>query len=305
MASALANLEEQSVRVDVAPKRSTLGRWAREPLLHFVAVGLLLFAVYRVLDPPSNRDEKSNRIELTSDDVRQIDAQWRAQWQRAPTAAEMHGLLESKVREEVLFREALALGLDRGDSVVIRRLAQKMEFLAEDTSALAEPSGVELKSWFDKNRGQFALPGRISFHHLYFSPDRHGAETRAIAAKALAILAARPADYPKAARLADPFMSQDYFADRERTQVANVFGTQFAQQVWQFDPGSWQGPIESGLGWHVVFVDSITPGRVPAYEEVEPDVKSAWMAAQKATASQQAYAAMRARYVVVLPNVTP
>lgn len=276
-------------------------RWLREPLLHFLIAGLALFGVYRALPQRPDQAERSNRIELTDDDLRQIDVAWRAQWQRPPTPAEMRGLVQSQIHEEVLFREAVALGLDKGDTIIKRRLAQKMEFLSEDASTIRDPSAAELKTWFDKNRDRFAQPGRISFHHLYFSPDRRGGQAREAATRTLAALAGKGADAPGAASLADRFPERDYYAEREPAQIANVFGTQFAQALSQIKPGSWQGPVESGLGWHLVFVDAVVPGRVPAIEEVEPEVKTAWLGDQKQDAWRKAYEAMRAKYTVLLP----
>jgi hypothetical protein len=109
----------------------------REPLLHFLLIGVAFFALYRWLNPTSLNTDTSRRIELTNDDIRQLEISWAAQWQRPPTPDEMHNLVEDKVREEVLYREGLALGLDRGDTIVKRRLAQKMDFLADDVSLCA------------------------------------------------------------------------------------------------------------------------------------------------------------------------
>ena len=277
-------------------------RWLHEPLLHFLLIGVALFAGYRALNPQPSRPTSSPRIEITDDDLRQLDVAWVAQWQRHPTSEEMRGLLEGKVREEILYREALALGLDQGDTIVKRRLAQKMEFLAEDVSALRDSGVDELRAWFAKNEKRFALPGRVSFRHLYFSLDRRGERAREAAVSAREQLAGKPADSPLAATPADSFMFQDHYGDRTPEQVANVFGTTFAAAVFQLTPGSWQGPIESGLGWHLVWVDSMTPGRVPAFEEIEPAVKSGWIDDQRAESRRQAFDAMKARYEVVLPK---
>ena len=106
-----------------------ISRWAREPLLHFLVIGAALFVIYHWLNPTAANSDTSRRIELTNDDIRQLEISWTAQWQRPPTAEEMRNLVEDKVRQEILYREGLALGLDRGDTIVKRRLAQKMEFL--------------------------------------------------------------------------------------------------------------------------------------------------------------------------------
>jgi peptidyl-prolyl cis-trans isomerase C len=280
---------------------SLLRRLLREPLLQFLLGGVALFAAYGALNPQTGDRFQSNRIQLTEVDLRQIAMVWTAQWQRPPAPEEMHSLVEDKVREEILYRESLALGLDQGDTIVKRRLAQKMEFLAEDTSAIRDPDAAELKAWFEQNRGRFAQQGRVSFRHLYFSPDRR-ARAQDAAAKALEKLAGQPADSPAAAANAgDRFMFQDYYADREPEQLAGVFGAKFAQTLFRLTPGAWQGPVESGLGWHLVFVASVVPGRVPDFEEIEPDVKAAWINEQRAEAKRKMYAAMRARYEVVLP----
>jgi hypothetical protein len=277
------------------------GRWLREPLLHFLLAGLALFAGYRALNPDGDGREASNRIEISDDDVQQLALAWRAQWQRPPTAEEMRGLLNDRIREEILYREALALGLDKGDTIVKRRLAQKMAFLAEDVSSLPDPSPAELREWFGKNRERFAQPGRVSFRHLYFSPDRRGERARAGAAQALAALAGKPGDV-LAAGLADKFMALERYGERDAEEVAGVFGMKFAEDLLQLKPGAWQGPLESGLGWHLVFVESIAPGRIPAFEEVEAAVRADWVEAQRADTRNRVFEAMKARYEVVLPK---
>jgi hypothetical protein len=283
-----------------ARQPSRLRRWLREPLLHFLLIGLALFAMYRAMSPTAVQQETRNRIELTNDDLRQLELGWIAQWRRPPTPEDLRRLVDGKVREEILYREALALGLDQDDTIVKRRMAQKMEFLAEDLSALSEPSREELKGWFETNGPRFTVASRASFRHLYFASDKRGAWAREDAEGALATLAGQPADPPGTAVLADPFMFQDYYGDCFPEQVANVFGTKFTRSLFQLEPGSWQGPIESGLGWHLVWVDSMTPARVPAFEEVEPEAKAEWVAEQRAEFKRKAFEALRGRYEVVL-----
>jgi hypothetical protein len=276
-------------------------RLLHEPLVHFVVLGAVLFALSGALKRGPAPGAKSNQIELTLGDLQQLQIGFAAKWQRSPTSEEMVALVESRVREEILYREALALGLDRNDTIVKRRLAQKMEFLAEDVSALREPTPEELRAWFTTNTERFGVPARVSFRHLYFSPDRRGARASEDAERALARLAGKPENWPGAAGLADPFMFQDYYGDRTAEQLAKEFGPDFAAGVFDLAPGTWQGPIESGYGPHLVFVESLTPGRVPAFEEVVPEVESAWKAEQQADASRKAYEEIRAKYELVLP----
>ncbi len=279
-----------------------LRRWLGEPLVQLLLVGTVLFLGYRALHPSPEAGAPSTRIELTEDDLRQMSVAWLAQGRPAPTPEQMRNLVELRIREEILYREALALGLDKGDTIVKRRLAQKMEFLFEDVSALREPTREELKAWFEKNSDRFALPPRASFRHLYFSPDRRGARAREDAARALDKLRGKPASAQEGAALADRFMFQDYYGDRSFEEMAKLFGPRFAQALLQQELGSWQGPVESGYGWHLVWVDSVTRSRVPAFEEVETEAKAEWIADQRTETRRRAYEAMRARYEIVLPS---
>ncbi len=276
-------------------------RWLRDPLVQFLVIGVALFLVYGALNHGGSRPGSSYQIALTIDDVRQLQNTFAAQWQRAPSPEEMRSLEENRVREEVLYREALLLGLDKDDVIIKRRLAQKMQFLAEDVAAAHQSTTAELEAWYEKNSDRFALPSRVSFRHLYFSPDRRGERAHDDAMNALVEIGREP-EGPKATTdLADRFMFQDHYADLTPKDLEREFGAQFASAVLKLQPGSWQGPVESGYGWHLVFVDSVIPGRIPAFEEVEEDVKGAWLSDQKRDAWQRAYEQMRAKYTVLLP----
>ena len=280
---------------------AAMKRLLREPLIHFLLIGALLFAADRYLQPASGGAPSSKQIQLSLDDLSQMVILFQSQWRREPNTQDLQQLVENKVQEEILYREALAMGLEKDDTIVKRRMAQKMRFLAEDVAAAREPDTAELKRWFEKNKAKFAQPSRVSFRHLYFSPDRRGARAREDAATALAKLAGQPQDAKLAAALADPFMFQEYYRDRAPDYLGKEFGPQFAQAVVKLAPRSWQGPIESGFGWHLVFIDTVIPGRLPAFEEIEPDVKTAWLREQKTMAWEKAYKEMRAKYTVLLP----
>jgi len=279
-----------------------LQRWLREPLLHFLLVGLLLFVVYDRLHPAAETAAESNRIVLTPEDFEQLGVTWLAQGRPQPNSEQMQSLIELKVREEVLYREALALGLDKGDEIVKRRLAQKMEFLAEGASVDNDPPADTLRLWFRDNQQRFSLPPRVSFRHLYFSPDQRGEHSREDAMSVMAQLAGKPGNWEGAAALADPFMDQDYYGDRSADDLAKLFGLNFAQDIAGLKPGAWQGPIESGYGWHLVYIDTFVPGRVPAFEEIEPEIRAEWIEDRRLQAKRKAYETMRARYQVVLPE---
>ena len=279
---------------------STMRRLLREPLVHFLLLGAAVFAVYHFMKAPDS-SPASREIRLSVDEIGQLIQLYQSQWRRPPTPQELDRMVENKVQQEVLYREALAMGLDKDDEIVKRRMAQKMQFLAEDLAAAYEPTTAELRSWFEKNSAKFAQPPRLSFRHLYFSPDTRGARARDDAKAALAKLAGQPVDSTIATSLADPFMFQDYYRDRAPDYLGKEFGPRFALSVASLEPGSWQGPIESGFGWHLVFVDTVIPGRVPAFEEIEADVRTAWLGERKALAWEKSYKEMRDKYTVLLP----
>jgi len=276
-------------------------RLPREPLIHFLSIGGLLFAVYALAPDARTEIAASKEIRMSLDEISQLTLLHQSQWRRLPTPQELQRLVENKVQQEILYREALAMGLDKDDEIVKRRMAQKMQFLAEDVAAAREPTTAELRIWFEKNSAKFAQPPRLSFRHLYFSPDRRGVRARDDAQQALAKLAGQPVDAKGANALADPFMFQEYYRDRTPEFLGKEMGPQFALAVAKLAPGSWQGPVESGFGWHLVFVDTVIPGRVPAFEEIEADVRTAWLGEQKALAWAKAYKELRAKYTVLLP----
>lgn len=271
-----------------------------EPLLHFFVVAALVFGGYRLFFAEPEQAADPQRVELTADDIRQLALTWLAQGRPEPSPDEMRSLIDQKVTEEILFREAVALGLDQDDQIIKRRLAQKMDFLAADLAALEEPTDAQLADWYSKHSDRFALPPHASYRHLYFSPDKRGDGAHDDAAAALAALAGKPADAPEGKALADTFMLRNYYGDTTPEQTAKEFGPAFADALFGLKPGAWQGPVQSGYGWHLVWVDSIEPGRVPLYEEVKPDVKEAWLDDRYQEVKRTALEEMRSRYTVVV-----
>jgi len=281
----------------VASACNFISRAIREPLAHFVVAGFALFVVYALLHPERFAADTSRRIELSAIDVGRIELAFIARWQRPPTATELQGLLASEVRNEILSREATVLGLDKDDVIVKRRLAQKMEFLADDMSGLRDPTPTELRAWFDLHRGEFAQSSRITFRHVFFSTDQRGAGAEGAARKALSA-----SDRRDAVPRGDPFMFQDYYASQTEAQVAQVFGSDFAKTLFASSTQRWSGPFASGLGWHIVRAEELKPGEVPSYEDVEAEVRERWMFEQRDAAKRAGFEAMLARYEVVVPS---
>jgi len=279
-------------------QRPTLGHWLKEPLLHFILAGFALFAIYGGLRGGEERS-KSRRIEITSHDIQQIEISWRARWQRPPTASELRSLIDEQVKEEILYREALALGLEKDDTIIRRRLAQKMDFLAEDVAALREPAPGEVEAWFARNQERYAPPPLATFRHLFFSMDKRGASAEADARKDLATLAGKDATG------GDAFMFQNAYAEQTPEQVARVFGAKFAGSLFQEKSGAWRGPVESGYGWHLVWIEALMPSQPPAFETVAEQAKADWLSEQRAEAKRATFEAFKARYEVVIVKPAP
>jgi peptidyl-prolyl cis-trans isomerase C len=184
-----------------------------------------------------------------------------------------------------------------------------MEFLAEDLSSLREPSEEELREWLETHPHDFAFPPRITFQHSYFSAHERGGDAQSAAAAALTAAVNLPINAAETPALGDLFMFQKFHAERTPDQVALEFGGMFATALFERAAGQWTGPIQSGSHWHLVFVDSLTAGRIPLFEEVENEVMALWTANQRAEFKEAAFEVMREKYAVILPaagaRVTP
>jgi hypothetical protein len=264
----------------------------REPLIHFLALGGLIFAINTLLHPP--RHDDLHRIVIGKADIERINALYTQQWGAAPSAADMPNLIENYVRSEVLSREGAMLGLATDDSVVRNRLIQKMEFLLQDTSSIAQPTEAEMAAYVSQHADRYRTPERLVFRQVYFSPSLRGERADSDARAVLASLAAGKDDAP-----GDPFMLAADPDPRSRDDIERNLGADFAKAVFALPTGSWQGPIRSVLGVHLVRIDQRLPARLPPLAEVRVRVHDDLMAERFQAAAVAAYARVRARYTVV------
>lgn len=249
-------------------------RWLGEPLLHFALGGALFFALYAALNPAGSESEP-RQIRIGASEVRWLETTWQRQYGREPTAEELQALVSNLVKEEMLAREAREMRLDENDTIVRRRLAQKVEFLVQDTARLAEPSDEELRRFYEASPKVFLTEPRISFSHTYVNAGTDA-----------------PAAPPK--------LLESEFRDADRQTVAATFGPQFAQAVFELEPGAWQGPIESGYGHHMVRVSSALPAERRDFAEVRPLVLERWREQQQRDAEARYFERLRAKYKVVV-----
>ena len=270
-------------------------RWLRDPLVVFVLLGIGVFA----LDGWRAGGETARPvIEITPDEVERLRARWIAQWGREPTGDELQTLVDEAVDEEILYREAQRLGLDRDDAIVRRRLAQKLTFILEDAGATGPPSQAEVEEYYARRAERYRRPRRTTFDHVFLSGDSRTDP----AGDATALLGElRGVDDDGWRRLGDPFMLARSYADRSDQEIAGLFGRVFADAVSRLPRGDWNGPVESTYGAHLVRVNRRTASRVPALAEVRDRVLADLREDRRRDHSLAAYQELRDTYEVRLP----
>jgi hypothetical protein len=272
-----------------------MNKLLREPLAHFVLLGALIFGVNAWRDGDRRATaEGVPEIEVSAGTIAWLGEGFAKQWHRAPDARELRGLVDDHVREEILYREALAMGLDRNDTIVRRRMAQKVRFLGEDIAATATPDEASLLAFFGKNADKYAKPGSVSFRHIYFSKDRRAATLDADARAALAALAQGGDETD----FGDPFIGELEFTAADEARIAVSLGGKFAEQVINLPAGAWQGPIASTYGTHLVLVTGREQARPVAFESVRDAVARDFAEDRRLTSNQDFLERLRARYHV-------
>jgi peptidyl-prolyl cis-trans isomerase C len=272
-------------------------KFLRDPLFHFVALGAVLFLVYAVVSDVFTADAR-HRIEITESEIQLLAETWQRQWQRPPTEEELRNLVESRVREEVLYREALAVGLDQNDVVVRRRMVQKVELLSQDLALLADPTDQELQVFFQERLEEYRVPPLVSFSHVYFNPDRRGAAVEEDARRALAEMRAqRPGPPRSAPELGDRFMLPYDYERLSPLEVQQQFGTRFAETLFEMEAG-WNGPILSGYGVHLVNVRERIESRIPQYAEIRDRLVADYNRMRSDRAKDALYEGLASKYDV-------
>jgi hypothetical protein len=290
----------------VTPVRKLL----REPLVHFLVGGALLFALEAWLG--SSTEGPSYDVHVGPGQIARLEQAWQAQSGRPPSDAELRAIIEDHVREEIFYREAIRRGLDEGDVLVRRRLAQKLAFLIEDLAAVDEPRDEDLRRFHAERAERYAEPARVSFRHVFFSRDRRE-DPAGDAARALTALRStsqrtrRESSSPvelagagPAGAAGDPFMLHSEYAGRSHQEVRELFGVEFADALFALDGTGWHGPVRSSYGEHLVEVISRADERVPPFDEVREAVVRDFRHTRREQANENAYRDMRSRYDVVV-----
>jgi PPIC-type PPIASE domain len=273
-----------------------IGRLLREPLLQFLALGAMLFALYGLAGKRSA--DAPERIVVSASRIANLADGFARTWRRPPSEQELQGLIEDYIRDEVFYREGRAAGLERDDLVIRRRVRQKMEFLAEDMSA-AEPSDEQLAAYLAANPERFRTEDRITFHQVFLSATRR-ANTLESDSKQVASVLGRADGAVDATALGDPFLLGDEFRSVSPSNLTSIFGEYFSKRIAAMETGRWQGPISTGFGQHFVLISERISGGSPALDAVRPAVRREWANAQRLEAEQKLYASLRGRYEIVV-----
>jgi PPIC-type PPIASE domain len=269
----------------------------REPIVHFLVIGGMLFGAFYLADAGS--EPSTDEIIISSGEIASIAAVFSQTWQRAPTAAELDSLLSERVRDEVFYRQGLAMGLDRDDAVVRRRIRQRMEFIADLTADVA-PTDAELKAFVAEHPERFRDEARFSFDQVYFPASSGAMPDAGALADLLRNLNFGAAD---ASTAGSPFMAGTDFRDLSKSDVARTFGDDFAASVDRAAPGQWNGPFTSAYGTHLVRVTGRVQAHEPPFGKVRKAAEREWLHIRKVAANDALYERLRSRYFIKVEAV--
>src|SRR5664279_5583651 len=239
-------------------------RILKEPLLHFLVLAAMLFVVYSLVSKGSSGE--GGKIVITQGQLGSMWESFTQTRQREPTRDEWEGLIRERVREEVYYREALALGMDKDDLIIRRRLQQKMEFVSDDVAAQAQPTDDELRAYLQAHPDSFRVDQRFTFRQVFFNPEKHGKSLARDTAQLLARLN-QEGSKTDTSTLGDSIMLDKQYDALPAAEVGRLFGDKFAKALGALPLGQWQGPVESAYGVHLVFVSERVAGQVPALSD--------------------------------------
>ena len=276
-------------------------RFLREPLIHFFVLGLVVFGLHAVLDrKPVTIVDDPYLVEVSSADIEWMWTLLNKKMGREPTRQDLRDQVNQLIREQILSREAVAMGLDEGDIVVRRRLVQKVEFLFKDLSAVTEPTEDDLRNYYAKNRTKYEMPPQVTFSQVYFSIDSRGVDGAKQAAHALTEEGHDPS---KASTLGDASMLPPECAQCSTREIINRFGKDFAKAVKNLEPGSWYGPIRSTYGFHAVYIYARQEAILPKLDNIIDRVRNDWMFENQEENARRVYGEIRSRYRVLLEGL--
>ncbi len=279
------------------PVRGSRPAW--RTTVHLLAFGVLSALIILLAKGPPVDRQDSARIAFTTADVAQVRATFERTWSRPPTAVELQKAFEQTVRSEVLYREALARGLDRNDPVVRMSLVRKITMLGSAQAQATEPTDEEVAAYFELRSERYRMPASLSLMQVYLNRDRRPDSIAEDAARLLAMLGEEDPGPQEVAGLGDASMLASVFSDASEDEIARTFGEDFREAVVSLPVGQWQGPVESGFGLHLVKISHRDESRIPQWAEVRDRVITDLLYEGRKAAEDQFYAEVLPRYQVV------
>ena len=266
----------------------------KEPLLHFLLIGAGLFVAFALVRPADEVRESDDTIVVSPGRIEQLANIFAKTWQRPPTEQELKGLVDDFILEEIYYRQAIKMGIDRGDTIIRRRLRQKVEIFTDDMAGLVEPGDEELGKYLKANADRFRQDSTYTFQQVYINPERHAEDLNAYLNAQLNALNTGEEVNSDSSLIPAGFQA-------EPTRVVNsTFGKGFAAKLDELEIGNWTGPVESGLGVHLVRVDSREPGEVPALDKIKPVVEREWANERRIEMRNEVNEQLRGEYEIVV-----
>ncbi|PCJ88377.1 MAG: hypothetical protein COA54_03690 [Thiotrichaceae bacterium] len=279
-------------------KNSKLTTLLREPLLHFLLIGAALFLFYNM---QNEGRVDNNQIIISQAQIDHLVTLWNKKRQRTPTQTELGSMIQQQIREEVMVREALAMGLDKNDRIIRRRLVQKIDFITSDLATLAEPTEIQLADYLETHSEQFSLPARIDFVQVFINPEKHGLDTDDYANSLLSELT-QTGENNDIATLGDSLMIDQLHEQMTEHEVSRLFGKEFARKLLTLSVDSWHGPIQSGYGFHLIRISNKSEAQLPELNVVREKVRVEWQAQQRQVMDKVLYESLRQRYEIIIEN---
>jgi hypothetical protein len=273
-----------------------------EPLVQFLVIGACIYGAYALFGAPEE-NFRDTTIIVDSNRINAMISQWERRWNRLPTREEIDGLIQTYIREDVLYRQAVAMGLNEDDPITRRRMAQKLQFLTSDLSMMQQPLEGELEKYFSEKAGSYRGEDMISFTQVFIDPDKREDATLSDAAEILAQLKAAGEPDAGTFQAGDRLILQNNFSSATELEIRRQLGSGFAEVVMTLEPGQWHGPVLSGYGVHLVYVYEFVKAPPAVFENVQARVLEDWHEEKREQFNADFLESLKSRYQIVIEDL--
>ena len=278
-------------------------QWLKDPFFHFLLIGLGIFLLYGLIDQEEQGDGYK-RIEITTSDADRLVLQWEKRWNRPPTEKEFEGLMKKYIRQEVLYREALAMGLDKDDTVVKQRMAQKLEFISSDIMTIDTPEDTVLQAYLDTHAQKYRIPGSITFRHIFFKLDKDNQLAVSNKINMLMKSLNQENNSVDIEELGDRFLHGKAFKEESEFEVDRLFGKTFREKLFSQEIHKWVGPIQSSFGLHLIYIDDKVNSIKALLEDARETVLRDWSYDERKKHNDALMDTLLKKYEIVISNTS-